>query len=66
MIPGWIPDGITKINGTIQLKLICGADLLESFSVPGLWKEEDVCCLLCLILNLETKINFTFFFCIKD
>ncbi|UYV68220.1 NMNAT1 [Cordylochernes scorpioides] len=25
-----------------QLKLLCGADLLESFSVPGLWKDEDV------------------------
>ncbi len=26
----------------VQVKLLCGADLLESFSVPGLWKEEDV------------------------
>lgn len=29
-------------NGKIQLKLLCGADLLESFSVPGLWADEDV------------------------
>lgn len=43
MIPSWIPDRINQINGTVQLKLICGADLLESFAVPGLWKEEDVC-----------------------
>ena len=28
--------------GAIQLKLLCGADLLESFAVPGLWKSEDV------------------------
>ncbi|XP_053339049.1 nicotinamide/nicotinic acid mononucleotide adenylyltransferase 1 [Clarias gariepinus] len=26
----------------MQLKLLCGADVLESFSVPNLWKEEDI------------------------
>uniref|UniRef100_A0AAY4DNB6 Nicotinamide-nucleotide adenylyltransferase n=1 Tax=Denticeps clupeoides TaxID=299321 RepID=A0AAY4DNB6_9TELE len=26
----------------IELKLLCGADVLESFAVPGLWKEEDI------------------------
>ncbi|XP_022094334.1 nicotinamide/nicotinic acid mononucleotide adenylyltransferase 1-like isoform X1 [Acanthaster planci] len=26
----------------IQVKLLCGADLLESFAVPGLWKDEDM------------------------
>lgn len=26
----------------IKLKLLCGADLLESFAVPNLWKDEDV------------------------
>ncbi|XP_010890060.2 nicotinamide/nicotinic acid mononucleotide adenylyltransferase 1 [Esox lucius] len=25
-----------------QLKLLCGADVLESFSVPNLWKPEDI------------------------
>ena len=25
-----------------HIKLLCGGDLLESFAVPGLWKEEDV------------------------
>ena len=25
-----------------QLKLLCGADLLESFGVPGLWKDADI------------------------
>ena len=24
----------------INLKLLCGADLIESFAVPGLWKDE--------------------------
>ncbi len=28
--------------GPVQLKLLCGADLLESFGVPGLWKPDDV------------------------
>lgn len=26
----------------VQLKLLCGADLLESFATPGLWSEDDV------------------------
>lgn len=26
----------------ITVKLVCGADVLNSFSVPGLWKESDV------------------------
>lgn len=25
-----------------QLKLLCGADVLESFAVPNLWKQEDI------------------------
>lgn len=28
--------------GVPQLKLLCGADVLESFSVPNLWKPEDI------------------------
>ncbi|KAK2180439.1 hypothetical protein NP493_443g05016 [Ridgeia piscesae] len=28
--------------GPLQVKLLCGADMLESFAVPGLWKEEDI------------------------
>ncbi|KAK3518478.1 hypothetical protein QTP70_001412 [Hemibagrus guttatus] len=27
---------------TLQLKLLCGADVLESFSTPNLWKKEDI------------------------
>lgn len=30
------------LDGPLELKLLCGADLLESFAVPGLWKDEDV------------------------
>jgi len=26
----------------VNVRLLCGADLMESFSVPGLWRDEDV------------------------
>ncbi len=26
----------------VQVKLLCGADLLESFAVPDLWSKDDV------------------------
>lgn len=35
-----MPDKESPLN--INLKLLCGADLIESFAVPGLWKDEDV------------------------
>lgn len=33
-------------NRAINVRLLCGADLLESFAVPGLWNPEDVCILI--------------------
>jgi hypothetical protein len=41
------PDNLMdKLNngdtGRVTVKLLCGADLLESFATPGLWSEEDV------------------------
>ncbi|GAB1610222.1 nicotinamide/nicotinic acid mononucleotide adenylyltransferase 1-like [Argonauta hians] len=27
---------------SVQIKLLCGGDLLESFAKPGVWKEEDL------------------------
>lgn len=30
------------MSSNVQLKLLCGADLLESFAKPGLWKENDI------------------------
>ena len=30
------------LGGPLRLTLLCGADLLESFSVPGLWDAEDI------------------------
>lgn len=29
-------------EGTAQIRLLCGADLLESFGIPGLWKDKDI------------------------
>ena len=31
----------------VRVKLLCGADLLESFAVPNLWKDADVGCETC-------------------
>uniref|UniRef100_F6TI31 Nicotinamide/nicotinic acid mononucleotide adenylyltransferase 1 n=1 Tax=Equus caballus TaxID=9796 RepID=F6TI31_HORSE len=31
-----------KTKGVPKVKLLCGADLLESFGVPNLWKSEDI------------------------
>ncbi|XP_047396334.1 nicotinamide/nicotinic acid mononucleotide adenylyltransferase 1 [Sciurus carolinensis] len=31
-----------KAKGVPQVKLLCGADFLESFGVPNLWKSEDI------------------------
>lgn len=46
------PDNLMeKLNGNInnyyngpkvQVKLLCGADLLESFATPGLWSDDDM------------------------
>lgn len=41
------PDNLmTKLNGnqeeTVTVKLLCGADLLESFATPGLWSDDDL------------------------
>ncbi|XP_029520441.1 nicotinamide/nicotinic acid mononucleotide adenylyltransferase 1 isoform X2 [Oncorhynchus nerka] len=32
----------TRRDNGPQLKLLCGADVLESFGVPNLWKHEDI------------------------
>ncbi|KAK2851273.1 hypothetical protein Q5P01_007549 [Channa striata] len=31
-----------KRTGSTRLMLLCGADVLESFGVPNLWKQEDI------------------------
>lgn len=43
LLPSWIPENINSFQGKrVQVKLLCGADLLESFAVPGLWNDDDV------------------------
>lgn len=42
---GWFLNDVQDLRGNIQnvqVKLLCGADLLESFGKPGLWADEDV------------------------
>lgn len=41
-LPSWIPENIRQIKDPVQIKLLCGADLLESFATPGLWDIDDV------------------------
>lgn len=40
-------EEITKFYGkdadNIRVALLCGADLLKSFTQPGVWSDEDVC-----------------------
>nr|XP_034179631.1 nicotinamide/nicotinic acid mononucleotide adenylyltransferase 1 isoform X5 [Osmia lignaria] len=40
----WIPENVkNSLDRTpIQIKLLCGADLLESFGTYDLWAEEDI------------------------
>ena len=32
----------SESEGQAKVKLLCGADLLESFATPGLWAPQDV------------------------
>jgi nicotinamide mononucleotide adenylyltransferase len=41
-LPSWIPEGIRNNKDPVRVKLLCGADLLESLSTPGLWDTEDL------------------------
>ncbi|KZC12425.1 Nicotinamide mononucleotide adenylyltransferase 1 [Dufourea novaeangliae] len=40
----WIPENVKNSSDCtpIQIKLLCGADLLESFGTYDLWAEEDI------------------------
>lgn len=41
-LPNWLPDDVKKLKDPVKIKLLCGADLLESFATPGLWDSDDV------------------------
>lgn len=48
-----MPPNIRDFKGSkIHVKLLCGADLLESFAKPGLWSQEDVC------LKFKVEISY--------
>jgi hypothetical protein len=38
----WMPDEDLSQHQEIICKLVCGADVLETFNVEGLWSDEDV------------------------
>jgi len=38
----WLPALGSPDQGPITFKLLCGADLLESFAVPDLWNIDDL------------------------
>lgn len=59
-LPQWIPETLNNRNistGPVQTKLLCGADLLESFSVPNLWDPEDVSLLFVICYSRLTAIE---------
>ena len=37
----WLPSIRTADQGSVTFKLLCGADLLESFAVPDLWNKGN-------------------------
>lgn len=41
-LPSWLPDSVKQLKDPVQIKLLCGADLLESFATPDLWDVDDV------------------------
>ncbi len=41
--PDWLPPNVQKEDlEDVRLYLLCGEDLLQSFSVPNLWAKDDV------------------------
>lgn len=36
----------SSFDNKVSVRLLCGADLMESFNVPGLWKDEDIECIV--------------------
>jgi nicotinamide mononucleotide adenylyltransferase len=41
-LSSWLPPNVKQLESPVQIRLLCGADLLESFATPGLWDKEDV------------------------
>lgn len=66
----WIPENIrnSEDQTPIQIKLLCGADLLESFGKSDLWMEEDVSPILFLkyLFHIRVFLFIQFHFCYTD
>ena len=43
----WMPDNLEPKSSPVICKLLCGADVLESFNIPDLWTHEDVSLICC-------------------
>lgn len=56
-LPSWVPDNVKQLKDPVQIKLLCGADLLESFATPGLWDTGDVSWLASCDRNLTFHPN---------
>lgn len=46
------------LSEPVKIMLLCGADLLESFSVPNLWSDSDVS----IIFHIFSYLKLFFFF----
>lgn len=51
----WIPDNVKNCDDGVQVKLLCGGDLLESFGTPGLWADQDVNFLIRILVYILMK-----------
>lgn len=38
----WMPDNLEPKSSPVICKLLCGADVLESFNIPDLWTQDDM------------------------
>lgn len=56
-LAGWLPRGLRDSRDPVHLKLLCGADLLESFAVPGLWADADVSFCLGKLFNFNDSYS---------
>ena len=49
-----------ETEGQAKVKLLCGADLLESFATPGLWAPQDVrikhTCIITIIVEVWSTV----------
>jgi nicotinamide mononucleotide adenylyltransferase len=48
-------DLISSYGSDLQLMFLCGGDLVETFSIPGVWQTDHVCLFLC---SFKTRLKF--------